>query len=67
MKEIENIIDKLKALNFPKTWEETVKLAATSDLLIIKSLDLQSVEAKDIITCFNQTLPKAKVSKIERV
>ena len=55
VKEIEKIIEKLKTLNFPVSWEETVKLAATNDPFIIKSLDLLSVEAKNIITRFKQT------------
>jgi len=57
--EISKIIDKAKAYNFPKFWEDTVELMTSNEQVMVKDLARGTNEWNRLEANFSLTMPQA--------
>ena len=65
--EISKIIDKVKAYNFPRYWEDTIELLTSDTQVMTKRLDKSKNEWEQLEATFMLTMPKAKIKSIKRI
>jgi hypothetical protein len=62
------LFGKLKAYNFPSTWEDTFKqVKKGGENLLIKDLKDGTKEWIEIETKFKETMPHSRVTQIQRI